>query len=260
MLKKTYFTISTNKIPKNFNKFKIVQLSDLHKVRFGKHQERLIQKIKEEKPDIILLTGDFAEPNRKYTNTLDLINGIKDLCPVYFVSGNHDFRLHGNYEKFKNNLERKGVIVLNNNSRSYRKKDTHIKLFGINDPAFTTGEELSKENYEVAEKEISHLKRDDSYSILLSHHPEFMDLYSKYNFDLVFSGHSHGGQVSLPLIGALYVPNQGLFPEYQKGIYKKDTTTMIVSSGLGYSHLPFRLMNIPEIVVVNLEYIKKKSD
>ena len=89
--------------------------------------------------------------------------------------------------------------------------------------------------------------------VLLSHRPELMDLYKKYQIDLVFAGHTHGGQIRLPLVGALIAPNQGLFPKYDAGRYDEEGSTMFVSRGLGNSLVPFRLFNRPELVVVTLK-------
>ena len=89
--------------------------------------------------------------------------------------------------------------------------------------------------------------------ILLSHRPELIEIYKDNKIDLVLSGHSHGGQIRLPLIGGIIGPGQGFFPDYDGGIYKEDNTTMIISRGLGNSLFPFRINNDPEIVVITLK-------
>ena len=100
-------------------------------------------------------------------------------------------------------------------------------------------------------------KAENDFQILLSHRPELLPLYSEYDFDVVFSGHAHGGQFRLPFVGGLIAPDQGLFPEYTSGKYKLDQTTMIVNRGLGNSVIPVRVFNRPEIVVVTLESVNK---
>ena len=100
------------------------------------------------------------------------------------------------------------------------------------------------------------IKEEDDFQILLSHRPELLSLYSEYEFDVVFSGHAHGGQFRLPFVGGLMAPDQGLFPKYTSGTYKLDNTTMIVNRGLGNSIIPIRIFNRPEIVVVTLKTVK----
>ena len=109
-----------------------------------------------------------------------------------------------------------------------------------------TREELALEN-------ISRLRDEEMYSVLLSHRPELMEVYAEGGCDLVFSGHSHGGQVRLPVIGGLYAPGQGFLPEYDGGVYTSGSTKMVVSRGVGNSLMPVRFNNRPEVVVVELQ-------
>ena len=95
--------------------------------------------------------------------------------------------------------------------------------------------------------------QSDQYTVLLSHRPELAVVYDRYDVDLVLSGHAHGGQFRLPLIGGLYAPDQGLFPKYTAGVYEMTDLTMVVSRGLGNSIFPLRFNNRPEVVVVTLQ-------
>lgn len=92
-----------------------------------------------------------------------------------------------------------------------------------------------------------------TYSILLSHRPELFEVYAKNNIDLILSGHAHGGQFCLPLIGGLLAPNQGLFPKYDSGIYTQENTNMVVSRGIGNRLFPFRFNNCPEVILIELK-------
>ena len=94
---------------------------------------------------------------------------------------------------------------------------------------------------------------DDVFTILLSHRPELFDIYADHGMDLILSGHAHGGQFRLPFIGGLVAPNQGLFPEYDAGIYTEGNTNMLVSRGVGNSILPFRINNRPEVILIELQ-------
>jgi len=91
------------------------------------------------------------------------------------------------------------------------------------------------------------------FSILLAHRPEYLELYAAQNIDIVFSGHAHGGQIRLPVIGGLFAPGQGWNPKYTCGFYRQKETTLVVSRGLGNSEFPFRVFNRPEIVILTLK-------
>ncbi len=104
------------------------------------------------------------------------------------------------------------------------------------------------------QNKLSELMSDnDKYTLLLSHRPELFEVYVKCGADLVLSGHAHGGQFRLPFVGGLVAPNQGLFPEYDAGLYTEGNTNMVVSRGVGNSILPFRFNNRPEVILIELE-------
>lgn len=106
-------------------------------------------------------------------------------------------------------------------------------------------------------QDLRELKKDNTYTILLSHRPELFDLYANGDIDLIFSGHTHGGQFRLPFLGGILAPHQGIFPKYDGGLYTEEEageiiSQMIVSRGIGNSLFPFRFNNRPEIVLVEL--------
>lgn len=110
------------------------------------------------------------------------------------------------------------------------------------------------EIHKVVAAKLKALKgQTEGYTVLLSHHPELFELYAESGYNLVFCGHAHGGQIRLPFIGGIISPNQGLFPKYTAGIYRKGDTKMVVSRGLGNSAFPLRINNFPEIVKITLE-------
>ena len=124
---------------------------------------------------------------------------------------------------------------------------------GIQDPSFQS-DYLFGDAESVSRQAISSLQDEsDGFTVLLSHRPELFDLYVDSGIDLVFSGHAHGGQFRLPIIGGLVAPNQGLFPKYDAGHFIEENTTMIVSRGVSNSIIPLRINNPPEIVVVELK-------
>ncbi|MFD3158037.1 metallophosphoesterase [Haloimpatiens sp. FM7330] len=250
-------TIKSNKLPKKFNNFKIVQISDLHNKVFFNNNNSLVKKIKSQNPNIIVITGDLID-RRKYSEekAMILIDKIKDIAPIYYVTGNHE-GWSSKFSSLEKKLETRGVIVLRNKSVYYKKGNDKILILGVDDPSFNTeGYSEDYKDYDIMKKQlekINDIDNKDCFKILLSHRPEMFDLYAKEDIDLAFTGHAHGGQVILPFIGGIVAPNQGFFPKYYKGTYTKANTVMVVSRGLGSSIAPLRIFNRPEIVVVAVE-------
>lgn len=250
----TEYNYVNEKIPKGFDGYKIMQVSDLHnKDYYG----RLSKKIEKVSPDIIIITGDLIDRrNTRIDIAIEFIKEIVDIAPIYYVSGNHE-QLSGNYDELKKELEKANVQIIDNSYIELNKDLDKIGLMGIADPAInqSEGEYLFESSSEYVKNSITDLYKniDTDFNILLSHRPEQFSIYKEMNVDLVFSGHAHGGQIRLPLIGGIVAPNQGLFPEYTEGVYKEGPTSMVVSRGLGNSIFPFRVFNRPELVMVTLE-------
>ncbi|MDK2584611.1 metallophosphoesterase [Romboutsia sedimentorum] len=250
-IKITNIDFKNDKISKEIDGYKILQISDLHNKQFGKDNKKLVKLTKEIKPDIIVITGDIIDSRRTNTDVaIRYINQIKKVAPIYYSPGNHESRI-SEYQDFENRLAKQGVNILNDKSKSIKINNDSIDLIGVRDISFIQKENRKEELSNI----INNLKnKDDSkLSILLSHRPDLIDLYAKESIDLVFSGHAHGGQVRLPFIGGILAPDQGLFPKYTSGIYNKDNTHMIVSRGLGNSLFPLRVFNKPELVVTTLK-------
>lgn len=253
----------SEEIPKEFDGYKILQLSDLHSQYFGENNEKLVEKVTKENPDLIVITGDLVDANRFDDEaSLSLIREIIKIAPIYFVYGNHEMILNDDPEnnEFKLALEELGVNILNNKSTRIVKGDSYINLLGIQDPAtvykdeklkyYDTQEDITREELNMVTSNI----KDSEFTILLAHRPEFIDLYSEYTqLDLAFTGHAHGGQFRIPFIGGVYAPNQGLFPKYTAGVHVRDNLTMFISRGLGNSKIPVRIFNTPEIILVTLK-------
>lgn len=240
---------NSNKIPKSFQGYKIVHLSDLHNKSFGKNQKKLIDTIKKTKPDLIVFTGDIID-SRRYDEkpSLELMKNITEIAPVYYVTGNHEIRT-GKAKELEDKLQELGVRVLENKGERITKGSDSVFIYGIDDPSGYDYNGISSS----VKKELMELdKNNKGFNMLLAHRPEHIDAYSSFNFDLVFSGHAHGGQVRIPFIGGVIAPGQGFFPKYTSGAYKYGSTTMIVSRGLGNSLAPVRVFNRPEVVVVTL--------
>lgn len=250
----TEYAIESVDLPKNFDGFKIVHLSDLHNTEFGNDNEKLLKIIKEQKPDAVFVTGDTIDGF--YTNIqipIELFKEILKICDVYFVVGNHESRVNINiYTEFIDTLTEIGVIVLKDSCALIEKGEEKIQVIGLNDASEYKADYNSDYTVKITET-INNLDDESFFSILLSHHPELFPEYKNTDIDLVFSGHAHGGQFRLPFIGGIIAPEQGLFPEFDAGVFNENNTTMIVSRGLGNSIIPVRINNSPEVVVVALK-------
>lgn len=245
--------VKDSQLPSEFQNYKILHISDLHNKSFGKNQEKLIKEIVEIGPDLIVITGDLID-RRRYNEkiSLQLIKQIVKLAPVYFVTGNHEW-WSGKWNSLHPKLEQYGVKVLSSSADVIEKEGKSILLFGIDDPAKYSGDYYEKDIYLEGDlKSVTEEKYRDKFSILLAHRPEKFKTYSKYGFNLIFSGHAHGGQFRIPGVGGIWVPGQGFFPKYTSGVYQSENSKMIVSRGLGNSIFPQRLFNRPELIVVTL--------
>lgn len=184
-----------------------------------------------------------------------LLDGIRNIAPTFYVKGNHEFwsRDIANIKKI---IRESGTVVLENETVSLKIHGSTINLCGIDDPAIFDCEknefvEKCTSKYDLLAN-FKNLKKD-RYNILLAHRPEWIEEYKKYPFDLILSGHAHGGQVRIPfLLNGLYAPNQGFFPKYAGGTYPHGTLTHIVTRGLYCNPRLPRLFNPPEIVVIDL--------
>lgn len=245
------YSITNNNFPVEFNNYKIVQISDFHNTKSKRLARDLVKEIKNQKPDIIVLTGDLIDANKEHMDiSIDFIKEINNTAPIYFVTGNHEASIN-DYSELKNKLEENNVTILDNESQVIKKKSSEINIIGINDPTMKHSHYETDEN--IIEFELDSIDYNkDNYTILLSHRPELFEIYVDNDINLVLTGHAHGGQIRIPFIGGLIAPNQGLFPKYTNGKIEQDDTTMIVSRGIGNSILPFRINNRPELVLITL--------
>lgn len=251
-IKLTEYIITSTKVPESFTCFEIAQVSDLHNAELGEENSKLLELLSEVEPHIIVLTGDLIDSRHTDIEiALDFAGKAAQIAPVYYVSGNHEARVPV-YEELNMGLTEAGVTVLENQKVQITRNGESITLMGIQDPSFRT-DYLFGDAESISRQAISELQNEsEDFTVLLSHRPELFELYVDTGVDLVFSGHAHGGQFRLPFIGGLVAPNQGFFPKYDAGLFKKENTTMIVSRGLGNSIIPFQINNSPEIVVAEL--------
>ena len=248
----THYTVSSQNLPESFEGFTIVQISDLHNDEFGEGNCDLLAAITEAKPDIIVITGDLIDSyNTDVEIAAQFIDAALQIAPVYYTTGNHEYRFPITFEKFEKYMISAGVNVLRDKTAEIELGGETITIAGVDDPFFAGIEKYGETEY-FAHK-LRGLIADDGFTLLLSHRPEIFETYCEIGFDLVLSGHAHGGQIRLPVIGGILAPNQGFFPQYEDGICESGNTTLIISRGLGNSSFPLRVNNPPELVVVTLE-------
>lgn len=246
---------SSEKLPKTFNGFTILQISDLHNKEFGKDNQRLLKKISKIAPSIIVITGDLVDSRR--TNIRAAVTFVREavkLAPVYYVSGNHESR-STIYKELFPLLEDAGASVIDNSKLFIDKEGSGLELYGVSDPTLLKKAYGRDSDDNIMRTALTKLinKDNEHFTILLSHRPELIEVYAEYELDLVFSGHAHGGQIRIPFVGGLLAPGQGFFPKYTSGIHRKKKTSLVISRGLGNSAFPVRVFNRPELVVVTLK-------
>lgn len=246
----TYYSYENEKISSVWDGYRILQISDLHNKEFGENNQRLIGEIQELKPDMILLTGDLVDSSHTDLKVASVFaEQVVDICPTYYVTGNHECWLNTNdKKKLLDELNCLGVKCLQNEVSIVEQGNSQLFLLGLNDENLTD---------HTLKDRVGNLQKD-KLTIVLAHEPQFFESYCEAGVDLVFSGHAHGGQFRLPFWGGLVAPDQGMFPEYTEGQHKSGNTTMIISRGLGNSVIPLRIFNLPEIVCVDLQSNIKK--
>jgi predicted MPP superfamily phosphohydrolase len=236
-------------LPVAFNGYRIAQVSDLHNARMGKDNHKLLTLLREADPDMIAITGDLIDSRRTDLDVaIAFVQDAAKIAPCYYVPGNHESRI-AEYLQLKEALLAAGVVILEDAKAEIIHNGERITLAGLQDPDFT---ETDDEETLVRQRLAELLEPSDGFTILLSHRPEFIPVYAESDVDLVLSGHAHGGQVRLPYIGGVIAPGQGLFPEYDGGLYSRESTQMVVSRGIGNSLCPLRVNNRPEVVLVEL--------
>lgn len=241
------------KNPRITEDFRVVHLTDLHNYQFGTKNRRLVEKVREETPDLIFLTGDMLNEDETRTDIcIDLVEKLVKIAPVYVSLGNHEIEYMnrvGN-NNLISEIEQAGAVVLNEQYIDMEVNGVPVRLGGV------YGYVLAPDKVKNSEQAFMEEFQDtDRFKILLSHVPEGLLLWKSMEYwdvDLVFSGHVHGGQVRLPFIGGLFDPEEGLFPTYTKGMFKCGNGTMILSAGLGSSRGRLRINNFPEMVVCEI--------
>ncbi len=234
-------------LPQELDNFTIAHVSDVHLPRNASDIETIIQMVKEQEPDITVVTGDIIDrsANISTSDLHQLCAGLAEISPAFAVSGNHE-KERGDISEWRNILTENGIQVIDDTFEIIEIGTARIAVMGLGDFMPLT-EEI------FATPEIM----ESDYRVLLAHRPELWDKYysapESIRPDLVFTGHAHGGQVRIPFVGGLIAPDQGFFPDYTSGLYVAENgSKMVLSRGLGNSVIPVRINNRPHLPVVTI--------
>ena len=222
---------------------RLAVLTDLHSCAYGQDQHILLDTVAAQAPDAVLLGGDIVDDVLPEDNAWTTVKALAETYPCAYVTGNHEW-WSGKAERICGQMEDLGITVLRGDGVTWKLNGQTMVVFGIDDPD-SGDDQLSG---------IGNTVKENTFTILLAHRPEKIERYLEYSFDLIVSGHAHGGQWRIPgVLNGLYAPNQGMFPQYAGGRYDFDGRTFIVSRGLAResTKLP-RIFNRPELVVIEI--------
>lgn len=245
----SHYEIKSDKLNQKYNNYKIMLLTDLHNRDIT---EKLVKIVNEENPNIIVMSGDMInEKVDGFDNFFNLCEELKDKT-VYYVFGNHEENMSDEkqnefIEKIK---EKTNVILLNNDKVEL---DDSFTIYGFSHQVkYYLASTKEKIDLNYIEERIGKIDIN-KFNLLISHDPLLYNLYSEYGFDMVLSGHLHGGIINIPFVGGLLSPDFTFFPKYYKGVNKIENTNLVISRGLGYGYMiPIRVFNRGEVVIINL--------
>lgn len=228
---------------------RIVHLSDLHGHEYGENSEELLELVRNEEPELIVITGDLIDREEQLAMVPALARGLAAIAPTYYVTGNHEWAV-GSVKTLKGILSQCGVTVLSNEYTVVERGGASFVLAGVDDPNGyadqKTPEELAAEIEEV---------QPEMTTLLLAHRNDRFPEHAAAGYDLVLSGHAHGGIVRLPFTDGLLGTDRRFFPTFTSGVYTQGESTLFASRGLGNNTVPisgFRLFNRPELAVLEL--------
>ena len=274
--RETFYTTSSIKVD---SRVRVIQLSDLHCVTYGKNNQKLLERVEALKPDVIICTGDIVNSvNENLDYALKLGKELSKIAPSYYIYGNNEvesiydftfsekeldekFGFNANNrdenalpqlkDTFEEKLEAAGVKVLKNEKDTIKVRTMNIDVYGVlnsNPSSFWSYSGKAFENYT--------LENPDNLKITAIHEPFiFQEFQPEFWGDLMVCGHTHGGVVRIPVLGPLYTNEGGFLPErdgnFVYGRYDVAGAPLIVSSGLENSNV-LRINNQPELVVIDI--------
>lgn len=234
-------------LPPAFDGLRIVELADLHGRVFGRGSRRLLAAVRRAEPDLICIDGDLFDEHTDLAMLPPLLRGLCAIAPVYYVTGNHEWRVPG-LRGILAQMRACGVTVLQDDWRVLRRGEDALIVAGTDDPCGPAERKTPAELVADIRAEAG----EAAFLLLLAHRNDQLPQWSALGVQAVLAGHCHGGVVRLPFVGGLFGTDRRLFPAWDAGLYRQGETALYVSRGLGYTNVHFRLFNRPEIAVIVL--------
>lgn len=234
-------------LPPAFDGLRIVELADLHGRVFGRGSRRLLAAVRRAEPDLICIDGDLFDEHTDLAMLPPLLRGLCAIAPVYYVTGNHEWRVPG-LRGILAQMRACGVTVLQDDWRVLRRGEDALVLAGTDDPCGPAERKTPAELIADIRAEAG----EAAFLLLLTHRNDQLPQWSALGVQAVLAGHCHGGVVRLPFVGGLFGTDRRLFPAWDAGLYRQGETALYVSRGLGYTNVHFRLFNRPEVAVIVL--------
>ena len=245
----TVTRVPVHGLPEGFEDLRIVQISDLHGHEYGEDSKDLLALVAEQEPDLIAVTGDLIDQESQLELVPALARGLSAIAPTYYVTGNHEWAC-ADVSQLKGVLAECGVTVLTNQYTVLERGGDRVVLAGVDDPNGYADQKTPEELYGEIQEQDGGL-----CTILLAHRNDRFEEYAAAGYDLVISGHAHGGIIRLPFTDGLLGTNRRFFPTWTAGVYTLGDSTLFVSRGLGNNTVPFpgfRLFNRPDLAVLEL--------
>lgn len=234
-------------LPPAFDGLRIVELADLHDRVFGRGSRRLLAAVRRAEPDLICIDGDLFDEHTDLAMLPPLLRGLCAIAPVYYVTGNHEWRVPG-LRGILAQMRACGVTVLQDDWRVLRRGEDALIVAGTDDPCGPAERKTPAELIADIRAEAG----EAAFLLLLAHRNDQLPQWSALGVQAVLAGHCHGGVVRLPFVGGLFGTDRRLFPAWDAGLYRQGETALYVSRGLGYTNVHFRLFNRPEVAVIVL--------
>ncbi|MDW8366078.1 MAG: metallophosphoesterase [Abditibacteriales bacterium] len=239
----TRLEVYLKRLPPAFDGFKILHLTDLHTQRWGWRERFVTDWVARQSADIVAVTGDVMVYPFQGADVTRLMVSLNHRLPVWFVLGNHDVRENPHLPDLLQEWRAQGIRILRNSHERLERNGAAIYLIGVDDP------HLWMDDLKKALRGVP----ADACKILLAHSADIWEEAVRSGVDLILSGHTHGGQVRLPLLGALIANTRKIPRAYAAGLFDlTDHTQLFVNRGLGHSTLPLRFLCRPQVAIVTL--------
>lgn len=260
-LKKFQITSYEYRTKKITQSVKFAVVVDLHAHVYGRDNDILIQKIKEQKPDIILVPGDMIVSRypETYETAYQTFEKLTEIAPVYFSNGNHESRVSKvpvmqteAFLEYENRVRKLGVHILNNASEEVILHGGKFCISGLEIPLECYGKGSYEPLPEHFIRDVLGDAKQDSVQILMAHNPMFAKEYAEWGADVSVCGHTHGGLVRIPGIGSVISPQFELFPKYDAGEFNFGDRKVYVSKGLGTHTFHIRVFDRAEVLMIRI--------